>query len=143
MRLLLLILVFLPINNCNEKPELGNDISKLKYKVSSRGYYRHIEISENQIIVTNNRTMENAITANISPDTWQSLVSNLNGLDIEKLNSLNTSTDESALDRSLIGELTAFVGENSYTSPMFDHSNPPDKLKGLISQMMALAETVE
>jgi hypothetical protein len=122
---------------------MDNYISKLVYEVSSRGYYHHIEISKNQILVSDNRELEKPLKGSINKETWQSLVIMLEGLEIENLGSLNTSTEESAMDRSLIGELTVYVDENSYTSPMFDHSNPPDHLKGLISQMMALAETVE
>ena len=143
MRLFFLILIFMPVNKCDDKNNKVNDISKLVYEVSSRGYYRFIEISKNQTLVSDNRGLENPLKGSINQETWQSLVMMLQGLKIENLESLKASTEESAMDRSLIGELTVYVGENSYTSPMFDHSNPPDDLKGLISQMMALAETVE
>ncbi|MCE2613720.1 hypothetical protein LVD13_12115 [Flavobacteriaceae bacterium D16] len=143
MRLLFLILLFLPVDNCKDKPNLSNDINKLIYKVSSRGYYRYIEIDKNQINVSDNKEMDNPSSGEISLETWQSLVLKLEDLKIENLSSLNTSTEESALDRSLVGELTVYVGQYTYSSPMFDHSNPPDELKGLISQMTALAETVE
>lgn len=143
MRLFFLILIFLPVNNCKVNPKPGHDIIKLTYEVSSRGYYRYIGISKDQITLSDNREMDNILSAEISPERWQSLTAHLKGLDLNKLNSLDASTAESAVDRSLIGELTVKTGENSYISPMFDHNNPPAQLNALITQMMALAETVE
>lgn len=143
MRLLLLIILFMPVNGCKDKTIMDKEVSKLVYEVSSRGYYRYIEINREQLSVSNNRDKKNLLTRKLNYETWHTLVSKLEEVQIEQINTVGVSTDESASDRSAIGELTVYVGEKGYSSPMFDHNNPPDELKGLIAQMVALAETVE
>ncbi len=141
----LAIVVFslLQFNSCNQKISSQEGIQKVIYEASTRGFFYHIEINKVEISVQKERNSSNTYKRPIKMEEWNSLLAEMNNINLEKLAEMETSVVESTSDRAAIAELLIHTDKEAYSTSTFDHGIPPEKLKPLIVKILALAETVE
>ncbi|MFS4492862.1 hypothetical protein [Maribacter sp. 2308TA10-17] len=133
------ILVLMIISGCSAQ-QVPNEI-KITYLASSRGLYKDIELSKQKISVLENRSSENRTEVEMPKDEWEALLKRCQALpaQTESFDSEKLSID------AAIGSTLTIKGIDDSKDMVFkiDYSNVPELFEPLISQILALSETVE
>ncbi len=127
------------MSGCSAQQELGD--VKVTYLASSRGLYKDIELTEQNISILENRSSESRTEVAMPKNEWEALLKHCRalpaqpeGFDAEKL----------SIDAAIASTLT-IKGIDDSKDMVFeiDYSNVPKPFQPLVNQILALSETVE
>lgn len=76
----------------------------------------------------------------IEEKNWKKLKLLVHEIDLSKINSLKSTTEERASDKSATGKLIIKTKNEIYSSSLFDDDNPPESLVDLVDKIYTLAE---
>ncbi|MCB0399433.1 MAG: META domain-containing protein [Winogradskyella sp.] len=110
------------------------------YETSSRGSFEHIEISKNEIKISNDRSLENINTYNCNPEDWNMLNELLSNSIVENLDLLKAPTDKRLYDGAPHATLSVIKGDVVMMTPTFDHGAPPKEIETLVNKVLSMAE---
>ena len=113
------------------------------YDVTSRGYKNYIEISEETLKLSNDRSLSNMQSYATDTKDWGAITSMLENINPKSLKDLKAPTDKRLYDGAGHATLTIVNGDVAYTSNTFDDGFPPSEIKALVNKMLALAEKVK
>lgn len=74
----------------------------------------------------------------LSKKQWSEIESLASKIDPKSIDKLSAPSSENATDRALSASITINKNDVIYESSTFDHGNPPDELKPLISKLFEL-----
>jgi len=129
LKLQFLLLFIIICFSCNSQE--STTIKQIDYSASTRGSSIKIIAYPNQIVY-NNEILE------ITPKKWTSLTSLIQEINLDNLKNLKAPSEDRFRDAALAAEIKIITSENIFTSPQFDHGNPPKELKPLLDKLNAL-----
>jgi len=113
------------------------------YDASSRGFKKYIQISEDVLQLTNDRSLSNMQSYPIDSKEWDAIKSMIDEIDLPALKNLKAPTDKRLYDGAAHATLTVINGDTAYTSNSFDDGFPPEDIKALVNKMLAITEKVK
>ncbi len=130
-------------NMTHSTPIQQQEVSDIVYEASTRGSFFQIKINKDLIQKTKDRSLQKINSKTCSKQDWTTLLSLLETIPLEEINTLTPPTDKRATDAALHAKLKIITKTNTYTSIGFDHGNPPEKIKQLVNTMLSLVESIE
>lgn len=146
--LLILFSVTLFTKGCNDKKDDENAIKtaqdeiSINYEASSRGFYQKVNITKEQLSLTNTRGGKTS-TKQIANSDWNEIVDILDKIDAEKLEKNYVNPDDLRRDAVIPAKLTISYKENVVTNVEFGHGSPPEELTALLTKIEAMVNAVD
>ena len=137
---MILLSVFLS-KSCESQNK--NDLKKavLEYTANTRGFYQKITIQNQMVSVSKDRSgNEKLVPTKISDQDWNELVGYFEKIELESLATLKAPTEKRFHDGAAIGNLKISFKNKEYKTPSFDHGNPPENIKKLVSKINSFAK---
>lgn len=110
------------------------------YETSTRGSFEHIEISKNEIKISNDRNLEKTDTYNCNPEDWKMLKELLSDSVVENLDLLKAPTDKRLYDGAPHATLSVIKGDVIMMTPTFDHGAPPKEIESIVNKILSMTE---
>lgn len=114
---------------------------EFEYTAITRGSYKKINATQAGVTFTKDRDAKPETVA-ISAADWNSMVdfyeNNIAKKGV-KIEDIAVPSKKHQFDGALAATLTIKVADQVYTTPTFDHGNPPAEVKGLVDEMVKLA----
>ena len=126
--------------NCSKRDEMIMDITEIRYTAATRGYYFQVQVSPMMMQIRMDRNTPDELIYRVDAESWDALLALIEAIDLDKLESLQGSTELQAVDRAAYATLRVFTGEKEFQSTPFDHGNPPEEIKPLIDAVLMMAE---
>src|SRR5690606_3186601 len=101
----------------------------VEYEAASRGFFKKVSVTQDSISVANDRNSMHTILSTTSQ--WNKITNALSDVKIEKIGTLAPPTERRTVDAAAHAVLTIKTGDTVYTSPTFDHGNPPVEIESL------------
>ena len=116
-----------------------DSIMTISYTAQTRGTYKNVTVSQQQVTINNSRAKNPKITFPCSKDDWNEITRLLSNIDTSKLKDLKVPSTKSHYDGALGATLKLTVEGREMTSPTFDHGNPPTEVKRLINKLLSIS----
>lgn len=128
--------------NNNAILELKKEQSELKitYKAFTRGAFKYVEVNKDRIVTSTDYNLKLKQTGSTPQNTWNELESEISAIDLKSLTSLEPPTKAHQYDGALGATLTINHKGNSYTTPTFDHGNPPKSIENIVNKVLSMGE---
>lgn len=114
---------------------------EFEYTAITRGSYKQIIAKQTGVTFVKERDAKPETVA-ISTADWNAMVdfyeNNIAKKSV-KLEDIQVPSKKHQYDGALAATLTVKVADQLYTTPTFDHGNPPAEVKGLVDEMVKLA----
>ncbi|WP_062053592.1 DUF4377 domain-containing protein [Aquimarina longa] len=120
-----------------------DDIISIEYEALSRGSFLQIKINKDLIKTSSDRNLEKINTKKCAEKDWNTILSVLKNIDIDKISELEAPTGKRLFDGAPHAQLKITSKIKSITSSGFDHGSPPKELQQLVSTMLSLSEHTE
>jgi len=142
----MIFLLFVSTNGCSQDTETvknkeGANNLVVEYEAASRGFFQKVKVTKDSIFVANDRNSIHSVPSTTSQ--WDKITSMLSNVEIEKIGTLTPPTERRAVDAAAHAVLRIKTGDTVYTSPTFDHGNPPVEIESLVKAILTLSKTVE
>ncbi|WP_271769994.1 DUF4377 domain-containing protein [Aquimarina algiphila] len=124
-------------------PNQGVIITNIEYQAHSRGSFFQVKINKDRIEKTSDRTLKNSASKNCSKEDWNTILSLLETINIDQINTLSSPTEKRFVDGALQAQLKIISSTRAYTSNSFDHGSPPKEIQQLVNTILSLAESIE
>jgi len=113
-----------------------------EYKASTRGTLMEISITQKEIAATKGRPGEDtAAPLKVTPEKgWNTLLEETAKLNLNGLETLAVPSKKHQFDGALAASLKIMADGKTYTTPTFDHGNPPAEIKALVEKIIELSE---
>jgi hypothetical protein len=132
--IVLLAIILFILGCAGQKKSDGNSL-KIEYKAFSKGFYETITV-ENQIVFIAKNREEKPIAFKLSVADWNNLKTILHHMDIQSLHNWNAPTEKRLFDGAASASLKITKQGKTFESQSFDHGNPPEKIKKMISKLL-------
>jgi hypothetical protein len=140
----LYVVIFLTLNGgCNQSNEIQEDVFEVSYEANTRGSSYSCILTNKSIKISSQGLDSKTRTEEMNKEDWNSLIKLINALNLNDLEGFTNSSNDFALDKARIAQLSISKNETQYQSSTFDEGNPPGELVVLINKILSLAETVE
>ncbi len=125
------------------KPKSRQDeIIKITYRASTRGFYEGIWIEGNMLKYTNDRDLKEVYTHQLSDAQFSELMAIYKDLDAKSIHLLEPPSKTFQYDAAAMATLQIIQGENTYITHGFDHGNPPKSISVLVNKVLSIKETI-
>lgn len=127
----------------NPKSDVVGDNYKrvlITYQVTSRELFEYVQISESEVIISEDRNLKNMNSYTCKTEDWQSLKKMMKSIDVEKLDNLKAPTDKRLFDGAAHATLTVIKGDVAMITPTFDHGEPPAEIEALVNKVLSIKE---
>ena len=123
------------------KEEKQGSVS-FEYSSTSRGRYKQIKINSKSIssVYISGGT---ASKKNIYKKQWDRLRAAVKHMDFESLPKLKAPSKDFLFDGASMARLKINSNGKTYTSPPFDHGNPPEEIAPLVKEILSIIEKIE
>ncbi len=118
-------------------------IVNVVYEASTRGSFFQVKINKDLIEKTKDRNLKETNSVKCSKENWETILSFIKNIQLEKINTLKSPTGKRASDAALHAKLKIITQTQTYTSVGFDHGNPPKEIKQLVKTILSLSESIE
>lgn len=121
----------------------GKDLKTavLEYTANTRGFYQKIHIENQQVEVSKDRNGNDQSEAfKISDKDWNELVSYFETINLDSLETLKAPTEKRFYDGAAIANLDVTYKGKTYKTTSFDHGNPPEAIKKLVTKINSFAK---
>lgn len=112
------------------------------YETTSRGFYEYISISKSNIAISNDRGLQSVSNYSCEESDWDALNNLIENTDLEALQMLKAPSDKRLSDAAAEATMAIKIGDVLYSSPAFDHGNPPKEIEALVNKMLSIKEKV-
>lgn len=119
-------------NNTTEQMKINSDISKVIYKIYTRGYQKKYTLTPTDIIISENEIEK---TSKISPEKWSKIIEKMNHQWVEEAPSVEPPTMNFTSDSDKASVLIITMNGSDYSSKTFDMKTPPKEFKELIENI--------
>lgn len=126
----------------SEKSEVvrGNYGTAITYKLTSRGLFEYLNITESTISFSNDSGLRAVKNYSCNEKDWSELKSLIDAVDLEKFQKLEAPTNNRSTDSALSANLAIQIGDVYYMAPEFDHGNPPEEIEVLVNKVLSIKE---
>ena len=142
MKFLIILLSLISVDPSCSQSKKNQDTISIEYSAHSRGTYKHIIVNKKQISFENRRG-ESPIIKTCNEAHWDALLKALKPVDIENIPNLKAPSEKRFYDGAAIANLTIIYNGKTYTTPSFDHGNPPNEIAELVKEMVSISENIE
>jgi hypothetical protein len=140
----LFTMIFLSLfvsKSCEGQTKNDLKTAVLEYTASTRGFYQKITIQDQMVSVSKDRSgTEKPVATKISDKDWKELVGYFETINLDELETLKAPTQYRIVDAAAFADLKVTYKENTYKSNSFDHGNPPEAIKKLITKINSFAK---
>lgn len=113
----------------------------LIYKYYSRGFYKEYQFEEKKISTFTDYKKSTPIETRLKSKDWAKTLELLESLDIKKFSSLEAPSNLRKTDKVEFGRLILKIQGSALKSKTFDHGNPPDKIKAIVSHLLHIIDS--
>ncbi|ARV09824.1 hypothetical protein BTO05_09275 [Winogradskyella sp. PC-19] len=113
--------------------------SSITYQAISRGFFRHISISNGNISVSDDRNLKNMTTVKCNSEDLNQIKIMLNDLEKVSLQKIEPPSKKHTFDGAPHATLTIRNGDVEKFTPTFDHGNPPKEISELVNKLLSMA----
>ncbi len=119
------------------------EIVSISYETFTRGSTTLYTVTPDEIKLKSTGLNSNENSAKLTPDEWKKVLSELEGVEVSKINRLKAPSESRASDAALHAILSIRKNDTHYKTNPFDHGNAPTAIKPLVEAILRLAENVE
>ena len=121
------------------KPDLKSAV--LEYSANTRGFYQKIIIQNQTVSVSKDRgNKEKLVVTKISDADWKELVGYFETINLNSLSTLKAPTEKRFYDGAAIADLKILYKDKTYQTTSFDHGNPPEEIKKIVTKINSFAK---
>jgi hypothetical protein len=142
MKFLIILLSLISVDHSCCQSKKNQDTISIEYSAHSRGTYNHIIVNKKQISIENRRG-ESPIIKTCNEAHWDALLKALKPVDVANIPNLEAPSEKRFYDGAAIATLTIIYNGESYTTPSFDHGNPPKEIAELVKEILSISENIE
>lgn len=115
-----------------------NQLPKMVYEASTRGFYRKIVMENQVLIVTYDRSKTPRVdTLGVSYTDQDELISTFQKVNLDKLTTYKDPTQKRFYDGAAIANLTITKNGKEYRTVDFDHGFPPIEIEKLVNKIVS------
>lgn len=118
------------------------ELPKLIYESSSRGFYKLVAIEKNKITIVSSRG-EAGVSKDLSVTEVEAIKNHLDVLDLNKIPSLKAPSEKRFSDAAPITNLEIIKEDQSFKTVDFDGGYPPEYIADLVNKILKIAEKVQ
>lgn len=120
----------------------NNDNRKvvMVYKYYTRGYYKEHHVQQNKVKTFLDYAKSKFTYREVVPIDWAKALDLLNRIDFKEFENLEAPSNDRHTDQVQHGELTIKINTSTFRSRSFDHGNPPDQIKALVTHLLYMSE---
>ncbi|PKV48689.1 uncharacterized protein DUF4377 [Aquimarina sp. MAR_2010_214] len=118
-------------------------IIDIEYQALSRGSFFQIKINNDRIEKTTDVNLKNSHSKKCSKKDWNTIISLLETIDIDKISELKAPTEKRLFDGAPHAQLKITSFTKTFVSNGFDHGHPPHEIQQLVNTILSLAESIE
>ncbi len=130
--------------DCNNKdvsgltlPNTQQETIAIIYQASSRGFFKEIIVTENNITISNDRDNQQLNSFKNNNKIWNEYLDLLAQIDINKLPNIKAPTAMRDYDGAAHATLTIKEENKEIKSRIFDHEYPPAEIKTLVEKLLS------
>ena len=140
----LFTMIFLSLfvsKSCEGQTKNDLKTAVIEYTASTRGFYQKITIENQTVAVWKDRSgTEKPVATKISDKDWKELVGYFETINLDELETLKAPTEKRFHDGAAIANLAVSYKDKTYQTEAFDHGNPPEAIKKLITKINSFAK---
>lgn len=130
--------------SCESQTNKDLENAVLEYSANSRGFYLKIVVKNQKFFVSKNRDeKENPIEKTISEADKKELLGYFKTIILDSLPKLKAPSKKRFHDGAAMAHLTVNYKNNEYKTTTFDHGNPPEEIKKLVTKINSFAKKEE
>jgi hypothetical protein len=133
--LILLSFCYLFLLGCTPTKEI-TAFEKIDYTAITRGSSQQITLEKGQL--TSFQNNKEVLRKPLNKNIYTALFKLLKSMDLSALEKLKVPSQRHQSDGALASRVTILSKGKTYTSPTFDHDNPPKEIKPLIDYLQGL-----
>ncbi len=118
-------------------------IINIEYEALSMASFFQVNLSQNLIEKAIDRDLKNVQSKKCSDRDWNSILSLLKNINLQKIHELKSPTEKRFFDGAPHAQLKIISQTNTFTSAGFDHGYPPKEIQQLVNTILSLAESIE
>ncbi len=119
------------------------DSMTITYEVQSRGVYDKIWVTKDSIATTKDRSLKRINSVVCSDTDWKTLSSTISKIALHQLHELDVPSKAHQYDGAPMATLKIMSDDVIYSSPIFDHGNPPEQLTEVVNKLLALQKIAQ
>ena len=136
----LLLSVFLS-KSCESQNKNDLKTAVLEYTANTRGFYQKIQIQDQKVTISKDRSGNDLPEAMIISDgDWKELVGYFETIELDNLATLKAPTEKRFHDGAAIADLKVTYKDKTYQTEAFDHGYPPEAIKKLVDKINSFAK---
>ena len=116
-----------------------DDDYTIEYKAETRGSYKMVSLKNNSVSYSTQRGAD-PISRACSEEEIKLVVEKLNGIELEKLKTLEAPTEDRFTDKAAIGRFKIIHKGITYETPQFDDGNPNAYISDLVKTLTSMME---
>lgn len=136
---LLLLLIVIVATGCGSSLLKQSKNITIEYSAVTRGSNKDIVLTHNEIATRIIAGSGEAVTTTVSTEQWNSIIKELEKVELAKLSELKAPTNKRFHDGARIATLTIKTKESTYRSSSFDHGNPPAEIAALVNKIVGMS----
>ena len=115
----------------------------ITYTASTRGFFELITISQDSMLVTNDRSLNKKITSSCSEKDWNHLLNLIQEVDLASFPSLEAPSKANQYDGAAMATLEITFNDKTYKTNIFDHGNPPESIELIVNKVLSVKKMTE
>ncbi|UOB15921.1 hypothetical protein [Abyssalbus ytuae] len=139
----LIFLTVITLKGCSQEKSAQENNIVVEYEASSRGFFNQIKVTKDSIYKSNDRSEKSMRSTLCTDSQWKKITAKIEGIDIDKLETLEPPTDKRTYDAAAHATLTIKKNDSVYKTQTFDSGNPPKEIESLVKAILTLGKTVE
>jgi len=129
----------------NQAPQQGK-ISRIEFETATRGYHKNITITSRMIMIkqqSRDDVNEHTMKLKIKQSDWNDLLTLLKNISLDEIATLVSPTMQRASDAARTSTLSVVDVNGTLYSHTFDNEDPNEKLKPLMTRIIAIERRTE
>ena len=143
----LIILTVITVTGCSSTKGTASSLQKeseglvFEYTAMTRGTYKNVVVTPYQITTSQDADKKNSVTKQLVAEEWKKLYEAYKSIkDVKTIGDIQAPTKKHQYDGALAASLTIKMANQVYSSPTFDHGNPPAEIKALTDEIVTLSD---
>ena len=123
--------------------DISQDVMTITYEANTRGFYEKVWITQEAINTTTSRNQKSELHKACPKADWDELMRLVSEINIADLASLEAPSKAFQYDGAAMATLKVTQGDTVYTTPLFDHGNPPKTIAKVVKKVLSLNEMIK
>ena len=115
----------------------------IMYEASTRGFYEKIWVTKDSIKISSDRSLKD-VSGILCPESdWNELKAAMKDVELLSLHNIEVPSKKFQFDGAAMATLKVENGDMIFSSPIFDHGNPPETIGAVVKKVLSMAEMVK